>query len=100
MHGRCCAVLRQGLCPGQPPALSRPASRSRELWYGPCSASRMGHKMEFVIKGASSTCWLAHQSLWPTDYWKWCQSQDGAQVRDRQIQCVQRRGIGVRTEID
>src|SRR5258708_36442611 len=80
--------------------VSRPVSHSRELWYGPCLASRKGHKTEFVIKGASSTCWLAHQSLWPMDYWRWCQSQVGAQVRDGWIQCVQHRGFGVRMETD
>ena len=80
--------------------LSRPASCSRELQYGPCLVSGMGHETEFVIKGASSTCWLAHQSLWPTDYWRQCQSQVGAQVRDGWIQCVQCRGFGVRMETD
>ena len=49
-------------------ALSRPASCSRELQYGSCLASGMGHKTEFMIEGTSSTCWLAHQSLWPLDY--------------------------------
>src|SRR5260221_4340929 len=80
--------------------LSRPASCSRELWYGPCLVSGMGHETEFMIKGVSSTCWLAHQSLWPMDYWRQCQSQVGAQVRDGRIQCVQHRGFGVRMEMD
>src|SRR5258707_11763507 len=80
--------------------VSRPASCSRELQYGPCSVGREGHELEFVIKGASSTCWLAHQSLWPTDYWRWCQSQVGAQVGDGRIQCIQCRGFRVRMEMD
>src|SRR5258708_38900011 len=46
----------------------------------------------------SSTCWLAHWSLWPMDYWKWCQSQVGTQVRDRQRQCIQCREFRVRME--
>jgi len=46
----------------------------------------------------SSTCWLAHWSLWPTDYQTRCQSQVRTQVGDRQRQCIQCREFGVRME--
>src|SRR5258708_25591176 len=46
----------------------------------------------------SSTCWLAHQSLWSMDYWTRCWSQVRTQVGDGQRQCIQHREFRVRTE--
>src|SRR5258708_11567893 len=42
-------VLHVRLCISQHGSVSRPASHSRELWYGLCSASGKGHKMESMI---------------------------------------------------